>query len=74
MNIYETKDWYYVQAFKKNVYAVTKTVVFAKGKKEAQEKAVKWARSKGYDGSINMYRNNYKAEASAMVSINNFVS
>ena len=74
MNTYNTKDWYYVQTFKKNVYRPMNTIVFAKSKTEATEKAQAWAAKSGQDGEMHLYRNNYKRAAAAMVSAGNYIA
>lgn len=68
MNVYATKDWYYVQAFRGSTYGVGYTVCFAKSMQEAKTKAKKWAVSKGLNGDIHLYRNNYKRDAANLVS------
>lgn len=71
-DIYTTKDWYYVQSFAKGGCHREKcTVVFAKP--DALKKAKAWAIKNGQLGEVFLYRNNYKREASAMVSTGNFI-
>ena len=66
-----TKDWYYVQAFKDgNGYGCKKTIVFADSKKQAIKKIKDF--TNGYS-KFYLYKNNYKPEARAMVASNNYI-
>lgn len=75
MNIRETKDWYYVQAFSDGGFKSRYTIVFAKTKSQAVKKVAPWLAQNGLSiNKLHLYRNNYKREAAAMVAQGNYIA
>lgn len=69
----ENSNWYFVQAFKSGSYGVGYTIAFADNMAQAKAKALKWARSKGFNGDIKLYHKNYKRDARNMVEVGNYI-
>lgn len=72
LNIRDTKDWYYAQAFGHTLNHQY-IIIFASSKKEAKAKAEPWQQKTGATKTLNLYKNNYKREAEQMVAEGRFI-
>lgn len=71
----KTENWYYVQIFDGigKGFKIHQTIIFAKNKKELEQKAKDVAKLHGLTGKISYYLKNYKIEARSMVKSGNYV-